>query len=146
MQLSQPFLHKIALFLCSYESWESEDFKTILTLTYGGFQTKVMSLSILTWVFFRHLVSIMSHFGIFYNLSYCHMTWHISDNLSPNLISRYIPRKKRTRAFIWHQTWWDFRPYCWRYWLLKRGRIYLIALVYSGIRGCTGLYGRGDQV
>ena len=62
-----------------YESWESEDFKTILTLTYGGFQTKVMSLSILTWVFFRHFVSIMSHFGIFYNLSYCHckfLFWH----------------------------------------------------------------------
>ena len=30
MQFSQPFLNKIALFLCSYESWESEDFKTLL--------------------------------------------------------------------------------------------------------------------
>ena len=35
----------------------------------------------------------------------------ISNNLSPNLISRDITGKKRTRAFIWHQAWWGFRLY-----------------------------------
>ena len=112
---SQPFLHEITLFLWSYEIWESKDFKTFLTLTYGSFQPKVMSLSILTLSFFRHPVSIMSHFGIFYNLSYCHISWLSSDNLSPNLISRDITGKKRTKAFIWHQSWRGFRLYCCRY-------------------------------
>ena len=75
--------------------------------------------------FYKHPVSISSHFGLFYFLSYCHISLHISDNLSPNLTSRDILREKRTRAFIWHQSWWDFRPYCWRYGLLKSVRIYL---------------------
>ena len=33
-----------------------------------------------------------SHFGLFHQ-SYCHVSPHISDNLSLNLISRDIPRK-----------------------------------------------------
>ena len=72
MQFSQPFLNKIALFLCSYESWESEDFKTILTLTYRRFQTKVMSLSILTWVFFNESFwdILQSKFILSYFLAY----------------------------------------------------------------------------
>ena len=80
--------------------------------------------------FYKHPVSINSHFGLFYFLSYCHISLHISDNLSPNLTSRDILRKKRTRAFIWHQSWWDFRLYCWRYGLLKSVRIYLTDPVY----------------
>ena len=75
--------------------------------------------------FYKLPVSINSHFGLFYFLSYCHISLHISDNLSPNLTSRDILRKKRTRAFIWNQTWWDFMLYCWRYGLLKSVRIYL---------------------
>ena len=52
---------------------------------------------------------------------YCHVSLHISDNLSPNLISSDITGKQRSRAFIWHQAWWDYRQYWWRYGLLKRG-------------------------
>ena len=46
-QFSHLFLHKVTFFFCSYESWESEDFKTILTYTHGCYQTKVMSHQIL---------------------------------------------------------------------------------------------------
>ena len=80
---------------------------------------------------YKHPVSINSHFGLFNFLTYCHISLHISDNLSPNLTSRDILRKKRTRAFIWHQSWWDFRLYCWRYGLLKSVQIYLTDPVYS---------------
>ena len=31
---------------------------------------------------------------------YCHVSLHISDNLSPNLISSDILGKKRSRAFV----------------------------------------------
>ena len=47
--------------------------------------------------------------------NYHHVSWYILDFLSPNLISRDIIGKKRTRAFIWHQYWWGFRLYCCRY-------------------------------
>ena len=55
--------------------------------------------------------------------------WHLEAYISSSsllgtlrialkpLISRDILGKKRTRAFIWHQVWWDFRLYFWRYWL-----------------------------
>ena len=64
MLFSQPFLNKIALFLCSYESWESENFKSILTLTNRSFQTKVISLSILIWVFLDTLFNNESFWDI----------------------------------------------------------------------------------
>ena len=53
---------------------------------------------------------------------YCYVSLHILDNLSPNLISRDIFGKKRSRAFIWHQDCWGYRLYLWRYWLLKRAQ------------------------
>ena len=106
-----------------------------------------------------------SHFGLFHNLSYCHVSPHISDNLSLNLISRDIPGKQRTRAFIWHQAWWGFRLFCWRYKHLKRGarfvdRTCIIGLVtdwvptplslslgraYKGKRGKTGREEREER-
>ena len=42
---------------CLCESWESEDFKTVLTFTYGSFQTKVMSHQILMGISFVKLRS-----------------------------------------------------------------------------------------
>ena len=47
--------------------------------------------------------------------NYHHVFLNISDNFGPNLISRDITGKKRTRAFIWRQYWWGFRLYCCRY-------------------------------
>ena len=61
----------------------------------------------------------ISQTRLFHNLSYCYVSSHISDNLSLIFMSRDIPRKWRTQALIWHQTWWNFRTYCWIYWLLK---------------------------
>ena len=53
--------------------------------------------------------------------NYHHVSLHISNNLSPNLISRDITGKKRTRAFIWHQAWWGFRLYYCRNGHFKKG-------------------------
>ena len=59
-------------------------------------------LEVYQWQFILS-VSIISHFGLFQYLSYCHVSLHISDNLSPNLKSSDITGKQRSRAFIWHQ-------------------------------------------
>ena len=53
--------------------------------------------------------------------NYHHVSLHISNNLSPNFISRDITGKKRTRAFIWHQAWWGFRLYYCRNGHFKKG-------------------------
>ena len=66
------------------------------------------------WRFVFVTVTSLSYF------SYCHIFLNILDNLGPNLISRDILQKKRTRAFIWHQAWWNFRLYCWRYGLFNK--------------------------
>ena len=64
---------------------------------------------------------------------YCHVSLHISDNLSPNLISSDITGKQRSRAFIWHQAWLGYRLYWWRYGVLKRGARFVFV-------GCTCTY------
>ena len=49
------------------------------------------------WIF------IFCYCQITVTFNFHHVFLHISDNLSQNLISRDITRKKITRAFIWHQ-------------------------------------------
>ena len=48
-------------------------------------------------MFYKHPVSVSSHFELFSNLSYCPVFSHISDNLSPKLISGY-PQKVENQS------------------------------------------------
>ena len=88
----------------------------------GNSKQKLWAIKYIWAAIYKHPVSMISHFGLFQFLSFCHVSLHISDNLSPNLISRDIFWKKRSRAFIWDQDCWGYRLYLWRYWLLKRAQ------------------------
>ena len=108
-------------------------FKTILTLTYGSFPTKVMSLSILTWVFFRHHLSIMSNFRLFYNLSLLsHFLAFLWQFKSKSKIQGH-PQKEDNQSFHLRPRFMRFKALLLQIWsdtdTLKSVRIYLIALV-----------------
>ena len=103
---------KVRIVLKSQNSQLSYEHKKRVILIRNGWENCIWS------------VSMNIHFcycQITVTFNYHHVFLHISDNLSQNLISRDITGKKRTRAFIWHQSWWSFRLYCCRYGHFKKG-------------------------
>ena len=102
---------KVRIVLKSSDSQLSYEHKKRIILCRNGWENCIWSLSI------------KIHFcycQITVTFNYHHVSWHISDYLSPNLISRDITGKKKTRAFIWYQAWWVFRLYCCRYGQFKK--------------------------
>ena len=78
---------------------------------------------------------------------YCHVSLHISDNLSPNLISSDITGKQRSRAFIWHQAWLGYRLYWWRYGVLKRGaRFVFVGCTHGSLSNLSCDHRLGDRM
>ena len=84
---------KVRIVLKSSDSQLSYEHKKRVILCRNGWENCIWSGSMKFHFYYCQITVTFNYHHVFLN---------ISDNFGPNLISRDITGKKRTRAFIWH--------------------------------------------